>query len=283
LESAPEILRNSLYISGSCSLRNPGWISAPDFVRNPNHASVFSIFNQKGEKMSQKMMKLKNIKIDSYLKDLRPVNIFVVSRYRQSYRAGADMPLIIVDKDTNTIVSGNHRYTAMLAEYGKDYEIPVILKSYKNKADKLKEFAAENAKHGNPLTSISKRRIIHALGKLGEAPQNIAALFNITEKKVIEYGGVQVVEVGTKRKTTFEPVKRGIEVPENTILPRKEWAEHIKRDPGMSIVELAEQLSHKLDKGYAAITDDNYNALIELRDSIDHFIEINFSEKAVKA
>ena len=106
------------------------------------------------------------LKIDKKLVRLRPTNAVFVSRYRQAYRAGALMPRLIVNEKNMTVVSGNHRLTAMQQEYPAEHEIEVELRSFANDRAIIEEFARDNSAHGNALDGISRKRISRPAPKL---------------------------------------------------------------------------------------------------------------------
>ena len=72
--------------------------------------------------------KLSTLVVAEWAVELRSLDMFMVSRYRQAMRIGAQFPALIVDKQTREIISGNHRYTAALEEYGEDHLIDVTIK-----------------------------------------------------------------------------------------------------------------------------------------------------------
>ena len=67
--------------------------------------------------------KLDSLQQAQWVLDIRPVDSFVVSRYRQAWRTGAAFPPIIADKATREIISGNHRWQSAMDEFGPDFEI----------------------------------------------------------------------------------------------------------------------------------------------------------------
>jgi hypothetical protein len=65
--------------------------------------------------------KLDSLQQAQWVLDIRPVDAFVVSRYRQAWRTGAAFPPIIADKATREIISGNHRWQSAMDEFGPDF------------------------------------------------------------------------------------------------------------------------------------------------------------------
>ena len=222
--------------------------------------------------MKKIKVKIKDISTDPKLITLRPVNIVFVSRYRQAYRTGADFPLIIVDSQ-NLVVSGNHRYQAMLEEFGPDYEITVNQKAFKSEKDRLEFFAAENSHHGNPLDGISKKRIAVSMIEAGATQEDVARVFNVHVQKVIKWGDNCAMLVIGRGKTTPVPLKKGPDIEPGQIITRKEYKEHIQCDIGKSPFSIAEQLSRWLRNGWVKKTDTNLKCLRDLSANIDTWMD----------
>jgi hypothetical protein len=215
-------------------------------------------------------LKLKQVNQDQNLLSIRPVNTVFVSRYRQAYRQGAGFPPITIDQH-KMIVSGNHRYAALLAEFGEEHEIEVVQKKFKTDRDRLEFFANENTKHGNALDGISKKRISLALIKEGATQEDIARIFDVSVKRVISWGGNSVmVEIG-KGKTEPMPAKRGLEA--TRPMTKIQYKEHIKADRGVPITSLTGQLMRWLRNGFVADTEVNRELLQELGLEIESWLK----------
>lgn len=211
-------------------------------------------------------MKLNEINQDPTLLSMRPVNTVFVSRYRQAYRQGADFPPIIIDQK-NRIISGNHRFTALVQEFGDEHGVDVIKKKFKSDKDRLEFFAQENTKHGNALDGISKKRISLALIKEGATQEDVARIFDVSVKRVIHWGDNNVmVEIG-KGKTDVRPAKRGLDVKKP--ITEKQYKEHIAADRGVPISSLTGQLTRWIRNGFVSKSEVNIDLLAELRDEID--------------
>jgi len=201
-----------------------------------------------------KTVKLKQLVQDADILAIRPVNTFFVSRYRQAMRAGADFPALVVEKETNAIISGNHRYEAMMEEYGEDHECTVIYQSYSSEADRLEAAVKDNARHGNPLDGISRKRVACRLAELGRSPEQIASLLGVTVRRVEKIGDMTVlVRCGGGRK--WEPVKHGLEHISGKTVAKATYDEHIKRDRGVPFGTTAAQIVRWIDNGWIDITD----------------------------
>lgn len=215
-------------------------------------------------------VKIMNLKIDEKLVKLRHVNPVFVSRYRQAYRNDAQLPLIVVQKGTNRIVSGNHRFSALKLEYGEDHEIEVIERVYKTELEILKEFTRENATHGNALDDFSKKKLTFALLEQGATPEDVASLFNISVRRV-ELLGEGLIQVDIGGEIIYKPVKHGFE-PEK-IIKESEWDEHNGSDRGLTVVQQSTQLIRWLKKDLIAYKENNISTLAILRDELEKFFK----------
>ena len=166
-------------------------------------------------------IKTKTVKVGTLLFDdellyLRPVDQFTVSRYRQAMRSGADFPRITIATD-GTIVCGNHRATAYIAEYGPDYEITAIVEKYKTRREMVERFAVDNTIHGLPLTGFQRRSIAAKLTHLGATPEKIANLFGVSVSRIQEWAGQSVYVVGNpargKNIVNHDPAAAPAKVP----------------------------------------------------------------------
>lgn len=227
--------------------------------------------------MKTKKIKIEDLKIDPTLTNIRHVNPVFVSRYRQAYRNGAIMPLIIVQEIKKKleiiyrVISGNHRTTAVQEEYEPEHEIEVEVRQYKNEREVLEDFARENSRHGNPIDEFTKKKLTNALLTEGATPESIAVLFNVSVRRIEKLGDdIVQVEIG-KGKTEDRPSKKGYE-PEKPIT-EVQYEEHCQKDRGLTVVQQANQLSRWLSQGIIPYSESNVNALKLLKKEIDLFFK----------
>lgn len=207
-----------------------------------------------------KTVKVSELKIDKKLTEIRPINLVFVGRYRQAYRSGKDLGEIIVEEGTLRIVSGNHRVTALIQEYGGNHEISVTTRKFKTELDVLKTFAAHNAEHGNALSGASRRAIVLELLKEGGNEGTIANIFGVSVKRITEWAGLTVMVIGDKKKPEIKPVKAGIEgVSEMT---QEQYDTHWHADRGVSAIAQAKQLIRWIENGW--INDDESISVLRL-------------------
>jgi hypothetical protein len=210
--------------------------------------------------------------VDPKLIELRPINPVFVSRYRQSYRMGAAIPPLIVEEGTNRIISGNHRFTAMVQEFGPDHETEVIYKAFENELEVLKEFTRENAAHGYPLDGITRKRLVAAMLDLGAPIEEVARLLNVPVRNLETWGRNFVAVIGSDGMQRHVPVKRGFPAVQTTITPQL-YEQHKRADRGLKVEELVGQLLRWLKNGWVEPKEEVVASLDELRREIARFLE----------
>lgn len=218
-------------------------------------------------------VRLEDLVIDPELTRMRHIDIVVVSRYRQAYRSGADFPPPIIEAGTRRIVSGNHRVTAMLSEYGPDHEVEVVVREYETELELLTDFARENIEHGKQLDGISRTSISQALLERGATAEEVANLFNVSVRKVEQWGGMSVLVIGGKSKTGVPmPIKRGPDIA-GEMITREQYDLHMKCDRGVPAYSQADQLARWLRDGWIKPTDlRTVSSLKALRAALDEFL-----------
>ena len=225
-----------------------------------------------------KSVKLSQLKFDDKLLELRVLNSHVVSQYRQAMREGAQFPKMIVDKRTGKVVSGNHRLTAYLAEFPSSTIVEVVYRAFKTKADILRCFVEENATHGHPMDTFTKRKLALAMFEEGMSKAEVAKSFGVSEKQVEKYGNHFVVVPGEKGKLEIKPVKTGLDIVPGSQVSKEQYKEHAKKDLGMSAKSLADQLVRWLRNGWISFED------VRVEESFDVlYAELGKALKAKKA
>jgi len=210
--------------------------------------------------------KLKNLKVADWMLELRPIDSFVVARYRQAWRQGAEFPPLIVDGSTMEIISGNHRYLSALAEFGEDYAIEVHMQSFVSAAAKLVVVAEENAKHGAPMDGITRRRLACAMIKEGMTSADVGKVMNVAATAVEKWGTQSVLIIGSN---DAKPVKCGIDTSVVTKMSKANYEEHMKKDLGIQARGLMRQLERWLNNGWIDLEDERTKeALADLKEAM---------------
>ena len=216
--------------------------------------------------------KISALIIDERLTELRPINMFFVSRYRQAMRNGANFPPPIVEKGTGRVVSGKHRVSAYLEEFGADHQIDVVERKFKSESEVLRLFAEENSKHGNPLSGYSMKYITQRLLSLGDTPEEIASALNIPVKKVQDMGGMSVFVIGNGKKEK-KPIKHGLEHKAGSNITEADYTCHQRQDRGVPARNLATQLTRWIENDWIDKDDDaTVTALRELHAALDKVV-----------
>jgi hypothetical protein len=212
--------------------------------------------------MGLAFVRINQLKINPTFVELRPINIFYISQYRQSYRVGANFPPLLVDADTNTVVSGNHRLTALREEFPADHKIQVKLKKYENDRQRLEDFTRENVAHGNALDGITRKRLSRALLDSGVTLKEVAEIFNRPAKTVAEWGK-QFVKVGGK----LQPIKKGFH-PKGGKLSKSQYKEHAEHDRGVPAIQQCNQLRRWAKGGHIIADEEHREAAIECGEAL---------------
>lgn len=224
--------------------------------------------------MSDKIeVRVGDLVIDEKLTWFRPINEWYVSQYRQHYRAGVDMGEIIVEKNKLRVVSGNHRVTAMIREFGPDHGITVTAEQYEGERELLERFAACNLPNGNALDGKQRRAISNELIKQGASREEVASLFGVSVRRIEEWSGMTVMVIGGKSGKAKHPVpmpaKAGVEP--GTTMSHEQYTTHWTHDRGVSAVSQAKQLARWIANGW--IKDErSINALADLRVAIESLL-----------
>lgn len=220
------------------------------------------------------LKKIKELVVDDKLLELRPINLYFVSRYRQAVRSGSVFPPPIVEKGTNRIVSGNHRVRMYAEEFGPDHKIKVCEMNFSDEAEVIRKFAEENSTHGNALSGLSQKAITQALLRHGDSPETIARALNIPVKRVEMLGNMQVVVIGSHNKREYRPVKRSLDHMTGPI-KKVEYEEHIKKDYGIFSATIASQLIRHLKNGWIDLSNKHIlNKMTELRNVLNDALDI---------
>jgi hypothetical protein len=195
------------------------------------------------------------LQTDPEIIEIRPINAAIVSKYRQNMREGHTFPLIKVTPDWR-IVCGNHRWSAIVAEFGEDHVIKVEVVNPRTEAECIELSVRDNIVHGEPLDGISMKRALSKLLALGRSPEEMARLFGRSVGKIKQLAGITVmVTPKGKGAAVPKPVKHGLEHLSGKQVSEKDYAEHIGRDLSGTARAHAEQLARWLENGWVDLDD----------------------------
>jgi hypothetical protein len=132
---------------------------------------------------------------------LDPVN---VHRLITAYQAGARFPKLVVERMTNRLVDGWHRYEAYRTL--NIAEVEVVLRVYASEAEFFADAVRLNIGHGTQLAAYDVKNAIARLDGLGISRAQIAEIVRIPAVKIDE------IVRGFAHDAAGEPVplKRGL-------------------------------------------------------------------------
>ena len=212
---------------------------------------------------------------DEKILSLRPVDPLFVSRYRQAMRGGDRFPPLIVDQESR-IIAGNHRYTAYMAEFGTDYTVDVVVRKYASEADRIEDAIRDNARHGNPMDGITRKRAVLMLSELGRTPLRIASLLGVSVRRVEDMAGMSVMVVGAG----IQPLKRGLEHIAGTQIQADEYEQHRTADKGIPAAQVAAQLTRWIRNGWIDWSNaKTATAMNELREAMEASLSVEDTQK----
>lgn len=209
------------------------------------------------------------MQINNEMTKLRKIDAHTVYRYAKAIRAGATFPPIVLDGATHAVISGNHRLAAYQMELDPESDIVVKCCSFKSKADRIKYFVEDNAKHGLPLDSFSQKKVIQALINEDVSHKEIAVLLQVEERNIEKIAGQTMVVIGDTGETQYLPIKAGPDLEPGSVISKEDYDIHEQRDMGITAKNMAEQLVRWLDKGWIDFSKGgNAEALYSLQEAL---------------
>ena len=103
-----------------------------------------------------------------------------IASIRRALKAGFEIPPVIADRKTKTLIDGWHRVRASEAEYGEDADISVEWRTYRDRSAMLEDaIALQN--HGERLQSIDIARCVILAKGMGLQKERLALCLHVTE------------------------------------------------------------------------------------------------------
>lgn len=127
-----------------------------------------------------------------------------VSEYKQSLRAGNELPPLLADRKTRTLVDGKHRLAAWVGVKGNDTLVPVIFRDYPDEKAMFMEAVEINARHGRRLTPFDKTRCFVLGQQFGITHEIMAKILSVTEGKLHQ---IEVHRIARDEGGNLVPVK----------------------------------------------------------------------------
>lgn len=222
----------------------------------------------------------KKIKIADLVADpaiqIRDICKQTISEYKGAMSAGAKFPPLVIEAKTNRIVCGNQRYHAYRGFNDPAMLIDCEVETYKTETDLLIRAAEDNSRHGRPLSTWDRKRIIMRLEAAGVDTERISEILCLPVKRVISLAGFKVIVTGGGGKTPKYkrpmPVKRGLEHMVGETITAKQYDEHATKDRGVSLIRMAQDVARWIENGW--VNEENeaeVQALEYLRDALNNY------------
>lgn len=122
--------------------------------------------------------------------------------------AGCELPPVVICAKSYRIVDGFHRSRAIRRVLGKNAEIEVIAKDYKNESQLFLEAMMLNANHGRNMTPFDRTHAIQKAVKFEIDPQLIAAALNMKIDRISFFKQERCAKLENSR--TYVPLKMPI-------------------------------------------------------------------------
>lgn len=94
--------------------------------------------------------------------------------------AGCDLPPLVIDKKSLTIIDGVHRRLAHQEHFGPACEVSVVEKEYTSRKEMFLDAIKYNAAHGAPLTRGDRQRIAALSLEYKYSATSVAAVLGMT-------------------------------------------------------------------------------------------------------
>lgn len=107
-----------------------------------------------------------------------------VKHIADALQVGAELPPLVADKKTRTIIDGYHRSRAYLKLYGPEHEVAVDFRDYASRAAMFLDSVALNAGHGMPLCPADRTRCVALAEEFQVSAVEIARVLAIEVKQV---------------------------------------------------------------------------------------------------
>ena len=131
-----------------------------------------------------------------------------VREYKQSLQAGEELPPLLADRKTRTLVDGKHRLDAYVGVQGLETQVPVIFRDYADEKAMFIEAVEINSRHGRRLTPFDKTRCFVLAEHFGITRTVIAQILSVTEGKLQK---IEVRRIARDEQGNPVPVKEPLQ------------------------------------------------------------------------
>ena len=220
--------------------------------------------------MTMQNIELAKLIFDEGLYPRTRISGYTVTSIYEVLLTGQIMPPIVIEKKSNRIIDGVHRYRAYCRFYDDPKQkIPVETKAFANDAALFLEAGRLNASHGTKMTTIDRVHFALKAKELGASYKDVADALHATESSIKDFLTTRSATVkGGKRKA----IKRSISHVHGQPLTDKQWSANTKLS-GMPLSFHANQLIILMESDLVNREDDKaIAALFKVQAALDEYL-----------
>lgn len=220
-----------------------------------------------------KKIELRKLVVDFSLYPRASVDSQQISYLRESDDAGCILPPIVIEKSSNRIVDGVHRYKMWLRKYDDKHKIPVIEKSYSTESELLLDAIRLNAPHGRMLDTHDKAHCIILAEKLHIPDDELASALSLTIEKVGKLKTGRIGELHIGKTISHIPLKNTIRHMSGKSLTKAQ-SEANQQLGGMNQVFYVNQVILLLDNNLIDFNNENLiSRMIVLKEKLNKLLK----------
>jgi hypothetical protein len=191
-----------------------------------------------------------------------------IGELAEAIRAGEMLPPVIVDRKTKRVVDGFHRIKALVRLHHSDAKVGVIWRDYASDWELLKDAAQINVRHGKPLDSLSRDRVILQAERFKVDRVEVARVLAIRAQTVDHVLQSRVAMANGE----LVRLKHGLAHLSGSELSSKQ-IEANRRSDGYTATYHVHQVLLRLEVGaFKADREETRDELRRLRDAINQFL-----------
>lgn len=134
----------------------------------------------------------KELVFDSSLYPRHGINDVNIQALVDALDFGVKLPPVIVWRETNAIIDGWHRVTAIKKRHSADMLVEVEWRDYKDRAEAFADAVRLNASHGLRIGPRDYESLHRRARELGVAQDQLAKLLKVPSKRFVKAGRVEL-------------------------------------------------------------------------------------------